>query len=242
MVRPSLPANVGAAARAIKTMGFSKLVLVSPKVADIRHNPDAIALASGAVDILEQCEIVSSLSEALASSHYAFALTSRQRELAPQPLDARQTSLLASHAIKQHQEVAIVLGTERTGLENHEIDLCTHICHIPANPSYASLNVSQALQVLAWEVHYALTHPEETPAWLQANESNTQALATHQQVQNFLTHWEQALIQIDFLNPNHPKKLMPRMRHLFSKTQLSQDEVAMLRGVCTQILKKTSAT
>ncbi|AIL32864.1 RNA methyltransferase [Basilea psittacipulmonis DSM 24701] len=233
MVRPSHPGNVGAAARAMKTMGFSQLVLVHPKDPNVRQHPDAIALASGASDVLDQARIVHTLEEALNGTTLSFALTSRHRDMGPPVINARECAELSSQHLHQNEAIAMVFGTERTGLENKEIALCSYICHIPANPEYSSLNVSQALQVLAWEVHYALLNHSETPI----TSSRQETPATHEQIQAFLKHWEQALIEIDFLNPKHPKKLIPRMQYLFSKSQLTTEEVAMLRGVCTQILK-----
>lgn len=135
--------------------------------------------------------------------------------------------------------MAVVLGTERTGLENEEISRCHRICHIPANPAYSSLNVSQALQLAAWELRYALM--ENNPAATQANETqNAIAYAPSEKVEALLKHWEQALVTIDFLNPAHPKKLMPRMRYLFTRIHMNQEEVDMMRGVCTNIIKHAS--
>lgn len=276
MVSPTHPGNVGAAARAIKNMGFGELVLVRPRDPDILGNDEARALASGATDILDSARIAPDLDAALTGITLAFALTARSRDMGPPPLDIRQTAQLSRTHLHNHADtrIAIVLGTERTGLENDDISRCHRICHIPANPTYSSLNVSQALLLAAWELNYALqapapshhaaptadspavSHPaaatvDNRPAHLHpalaritspAPEATTSALperdyAPAEKVEAFINHWESALIGIDFLNPNHPKKLMPRMRYMFTRIHMTQEEVDMMRGVCTNILK-----
>lgn len=241
MVNPSHPGNVGSAARAIKTMGFSELVLVGPKFADVIHQPEAVALASGALDVLENARIYDTLEQALAPVTLAFALTARARDLGPPPCDIRQAAELACAHLAETAEgcAAVVLGTERAGLTNAQIGLCHRICHIPANPEYSSLNVAQALQLAAWELRYALL-VDQGAALLPASTAQTPSRgaepASGEAVQAFLAHWEEALVGVRFLDPAHPKKLLPRMRHLFSRAALTRDEVDMMRGVCTAML------
>jgi len=242
MTQPSHPGNVGSAARAIKTMGFSELVLVEPKLPDMAAQPEAVALASGAVDVLERMQVFGTLEEALAPATLAFALTARVRDLGPPPCDIRQAAELASGHLAGTEGgcVAIVLGTERAGLTNAQIALCHRICHIPANPEYSSLNVAQALQLAAWEMRYALLQDQGAtllPASTAQQPDPGAAPADGAAVQALLAHWEEALVAVQFLDPAHPKKLMPRMRHLFSRQALSRDEVDMLRGVCTAMLR-----
>jgi len=241
MVQPSHPGNVGSAARAIKTMGFSQLALVHPRYADIRSQPEAISLARGAADVLERAQVYGSLEEALAPVTLAFALTARARDLGPPPCDIREAAGLTRGHLFSHPGAcaAIVLGTERAGLTNEQIALCHRICHIPANPQYSSLNVAQALQLAAWELRYALLKIEAGSMLLPASAARVHGgdePAPGDAVQAFLTHWQEALVAIKFLDPAHPKKLIPRMRHLFSRSGLSRDEVDMLRGVCTAML------
>ena len=134
---------------------------------------------------------------------------------------------------------AIVLGTEKSGLTNAQIALCHRICHIPANPQYSSLNVAQALQLAAWELRYALLIDQGAallPVSTAQEPSRGAEPASSEAVQAFLAHWESALVEVRFLDPVHPKKLMPRMRHLFSRAGLTRDEVDMMRGVCTAML------
>jgi len=282
MVSPTHPGNVGSAARAIKNMGFGDLVLVNPKDSNILANEEALALASGATDILAAARIAPDLDAALTGITLAFALTARSRDMGPPSLDIRQTAQLSRTHLNNHADtcVAIVLGTERTGLDNDDISRCHRICHIPANPSYSSLNVSQALLLAAWELNYAMQapapvrqsitaapNPPPTSTPVQAPIQSANAAPTVQEasasrpdlwplapashypevsardyapaekVEAFINHWESALIGIDFLNPNHPKKLMPRMRYMFTRIHMTQEEVDMMRGVCTNILK-----
>lgn len=245
MVQPSHPGNVGSAARAIKTMGFADLVLVDPKFPDVTAHPEAIALASGAVDVLERARVYPTLEDALAPVTLAFALTARVRDLGPPPCDIRQAADLSRVHLEKKGDgcVAIVLGTERSGLTNEQIGLCQRICHIPANPEYSSLNVAQALQLAAWELRYALliaTGAELLPESRALQSDPGAQPASGEAVQSMLTHWEQALVAVEFLNPAHPKKLMPRMRHLFTRAELSRDEADMFRGVCTAMIEVAS--
>ncbi|ETD72226.1 RNA methyltransferase [Pelistega indica] len=239
MVGTSHPGNVGSAARAIKTMGFKELVLAAPQYPDLHKHPDAIALASGAVDILDTAIICNTLEQALAPITLAFGLTARSRDMGPPVVDIRQAAIESTHHLSDNSntQIAIILGPERIGLDNQQISLCHRICHIPANPAYNSLNVAQALQLAAWELRYAYSS--------QVKESTTHdhhpLLASHAKVEALIQHWQEALEHIGFLNPAHPKKLMPRMRHWFNRSQLTQEETDMMRGVCTQILKLPSS-
>ena len=241
MVRPTHPGNVGSAARAIKTMGFHDLHLVDPADPDITRQPDAIALASGAGDILDAARQHASLADALGPVTLAFALTARARAIGPPPCDIREaaTQSAAELAHQPDARIAIVLGTERTGLSNEDITLCQRVCHIPANPEYSSLNVSQALQLAAWEMRYALlpmagaallpdTHARHDPGTDPASSERVQAM---------LDHFEQALLAVGFLDPRHPKKLVPRMRQMWTRNRLSADEVDMVRGLCTAMIR-----
>jgi len=240
--RPSHPGNVGAAARALKTMGFGRLALVAPKHENVCQHPDAIALASGATDVLAQAQVFIDLPAALAHSTLAIALTARARELAPPAGDIRQSAALCRNHLfaATSNRLALVLGTERSGLTNADVALCQRVCHIPANPHYSSLNLAQAVQLLAWELRYALLEgafeqsAEPAPA---SAVSAGELPASHAQVQALVAHWQEALTAVGFLDPQHPKKLMRRMQHLLARAQLTQDETAMLRGVCSAMIK-----
>lgn len=240
MVNPSHPGNVGAAARAIKTMGFHDLCLVAPRFADVLQQSDAISLASGATDVLASARIVDTLQQALAPVTMAFALTARARIIGPPACDIREAAHLSGEHLQQaDRKIAIVLGTERSGLTNEDIALCQRVCHIPANPEYSSLNVAQALQLCAWEMRYALASSAGM-ALLPTTEGKPDAgnePAPNEKIQALMEHWEQAITEVGFLDPAHPKKLVPRMRHMFGRNALSIDEVDMMRGLCTAMIK-----
>lgn len=240
MVSPSHPGNVGSAARAIKNMGFNELHLVTPGTPDVLHHPDALALASGAGDILAQTCIHDSLADALGPTTLAFALTARARALGAAPCDIREAAMQSAATLAQAgTQIAIVLGTERSGLSNEEILLCQQVCHIPANPAYSSLNVSQALQLAAWEMRYALlplSHLARLPDTHGRHDPGSDP-ASNASIQAMLDHFEQALEAVEFLDPKHPKKLVPRMRQMWTRNHLSVDEVAMVRGMCTAMLR-----
>ncbi|MER1941306.1 RNA methyltransferase [Castellaniella sp. FW104-16D08] len=241
MVSPSHPGNVGSAARAIKTMGFEHLHLVAPANPEICQHADAQALASGATDVLERTQIHPDLSAALGPSTLAFALTARARALGAPPCDIREAALQSAQALGStpDTEIAIVLGTERSGLSNEDILLCQQVCHIPANPAYSSLNVSQALQLAAWEMRYALlplTHEARLPDTHGRHNPGTDP-ASNERIHALVEHFGQALVAIGFLDPKHPKKLLPRMQHLWTRSHISVDEVDMLRGMCTAMIR-----
>lgn len=240
LTEPSHPGNVGSSARAVKNMGFEDLWLVAPKTINMASDEQAIALASGAADILDNTQSTPTLEHALAPITLAFALTARARDLGPPPCDIREAAQLARGHLAAHKShhVAIVLGSERAGLTNTQISLCHRICHIPANPSYSSLNVAQALQLAAWELRYALITPEERlPTTPDLAPDMGKQLARTESIQALAKHWEKALIAVQFLDPEHPKKLTARMQHLWQKSDLTQDEVDMLRGVCTAMIR-----
>lgn len=217
----SHPGNIGSTARAMKTMGFRHLYLVNPKEFP---SDTARSLASNADDLLEEAIVVNSLEEALQGTTLQVAMTARRRELT-QPLQTPRQLVpeLLSHAHQNHQ-IALVFGTEMSGLTVDEVGLCNRLVTIPTNPDYSSLNLSQAVQVLCYELRATLlddvSHLAEVPN-----------IASHEYIELFYQHLEQALIGIGFLNPAHPKRLMPRLRRLFSRVGLEREEVDILRGI-----------
>lgn len=236
LVEPSHPGNVGAAARALKTMGFSRLVLVAPRVPHVQSDPEAVAMASGADDVLASAHVVSTLGEALSGVHWSIALTARTREYGPPRLAPRAA---AAHACTQVEsgDIALVFGNERTGLANEHVEQCSALAHIPANPAYSSLNLAQAVQVLAYELRVAFLELASEPAQQQAADTGT--LAQSDEIERMYLHLENALIALDFLDPRNPKKLMPRLRRLFARTGLEREEVNILRGIAKHILLKS---
>jgi tRNA/rRNA methyltransferase len=223
----SHPGNMGAAARAMKTMGISSLYLVNPKRP---IDAEAEAMASGAADVLRGARVCASLGEALHGTVYALAVSARRRELAYASGDARSAAL-ALVAAAQEGEVAIVFGTEMSGLTNEEILQCSALAHIPADPAYSSLNLAAAVQVLAYEARVAaLGAPPPAAECVPAR---------HEDVENFYVHLEQSLRASGFLDPANPKRLMPRLRRLFGRVRLEQEEVNILRGMLNSFAKNT---
>lgn len=236
LVETSHPGNVGSAARALKTMGFSDLHLISPKIAGVALTPEAIALASGAVDILESSQETSSLESAVQGCTLVLGLTSRDREFGPPALNWQDARPLVQAAIAGHQRVALLFGPERTGLDNHHLSLCTHRVWLDANPLYPSLNLAQAIMVCAFTLRESLGED----LGLLSSDSTTESLdyADPAAVAAMLEHWREGLEAIGYLDPANPKKLMPRLQALFARTRLHKEEIDLLRGIAKQMLLK----
>lgn len=234
LVETSSPGNVGAAARAIKTMGFSELILVNPRFPDVLQRDEAIAFASGAQDILAAARIADSVEQALEGCNFAAALSARLREFSP-PLTAPR-ALSIQLAGDASLNAALIFGSERYGLPNEIVEKCNVLLNIPANPEYSSLNLAQAVQVLAYECRVAAGEDSPPPAGGEIGfQGNAASLAD---IDGMFVHLEKALVEIEFLDPASPKKLMPRLKRLFSRTQLETEEVNILRGIASQILSK----
>jgi len=214
------PGNIGAAARALKTMGLGRLSLVAP---ERFPDPQAEWLASGASDVLKAAQVCASLDQALAGSAFTVACTSRVREIAVPMVSAREAAARIVEVARK-QPAALVFGNETFGLTAAEVNRCQLLAAIPASPEYSSLNVAAAVQVFAYELRVAALGGA-VPA------GKASELASHEQVERFYEHLEQAMLDGGFLNPEHPKKLMPRLRRLFGRAQLEKEEVNILRGV-----------
>jgi tRNA/rRNA methyltransferase len=236
LVETSHPGNVGSAARALKTMGFSDLHLISPKIAGVAQTPEAIALASGAVDVLESSQETSSLESAVQGCTLVLGLTSRDREFGPPALNWQDARPLVQAAIAGHQQVALLFGPERTGLDNHHLSLCTHRVWLDANPLYPSLNLAQAIMVCAFTLRESLGKD----LGLLSSDSITESVdyADPAAVAAMLEHWREGLEAIGYLDPANPKKLMPRLQALFARTRLHKEEIDLLRGIAKQMLLK----
>ncbi|OWF65659.1 RNA methyltransferase [Polynucleobacter hirudinilacicola] len=234
LVETSHPGNVGSAARALKTMGFSDLRLINPKIKDIAKHSEAIALASGALNILESSEESSSLSTAVRGCPLVLGLTSRDREFGPPALDWESARTLIQETVMNHGEVALVFGPERTGLDNEHLALCTHRVWLEANPDYPSLNLAQALMVCAYTLRERLSEAEDLA--MLANREELAELADPAAVAAMLDHWREGLEAIGYLDPSNPKKLMPRLQALFARSRLHKEEIDLLRGIAKQML------
>jgi tRNA/rRNA methyltransferase len=225
--RTSHPGNIGAAARAMKTMGLSDLVLVGP----VRFpDPQARAMASNAQDVLESARICTSLDEALKDAGLAVAVTARTRDW-PHPVFTPRQLAPRLLAEARSASAALVFGNETFGLSGEETRRCRWLCNIPANPEYASLNLAAAVQVLAYELRTAL---EDAP--LQLPESNEPA--RHEDVERFHGELEATLERIGFINPKAPKRVLQRLRRLFARTGLEREEVQILMGILKHVNKK----
>ena len=235
LIGTSHPGNVGATARAMKVMGFSELVLVRPRFANVLVQEDTVAMASGAADILVRARIVNTVAEALDGVTYAIGTAMTPRDFGPPTITPRDglTDLARTHAAAGHK-VGFVFGSERHGMANEDVYRCHAVISIPTDPGYGSLNLSQAVQVLAYEWRMALGGFPVTARTPDAD------LAGGEAVQGMLTHLEQALVQLGFLDPAAPKKLMPRLNQLFNRAELRQEDIHILRGIAKAILERTA--
>lgn len=222
LARTSHPGNIGAAARAMKTMGLSQLYLVQPT---IFPNSQADAMAASAGDLLAQAHVCSTLTEALAGTSLALGVSARRRDIMAEVLTPAESAVrLLSEA--QAGPVALVFGNETNGLSNEELGQCQGLVTIAASPDYSSLNLAAAVQVLSYEIRQAwLQHPSWPKPEIDA--------ATLDEVERFYGHLETTLAELEFLNPGSPSKLMLKLRRLFSRTRLEREEVNILRGILT---------
>ena len=227
LMEPSHPGNIGAAARAVKTMGIEQLVLVNPKRFP---DPEATVRAVDAVDVLERATVCSSLKEAIGQCTFVVGTTARKRglacpQIAPRELGARVWQELAGGP------VAIVFGRESSGLSNDELDLCQFVTAIP---SMKSLNLAAAVQVICYEIFMAAGGAHAVDV------ESEDALAASMELERLFEHLQTVLLEIGFLDPRQPKLLMRRLRHIYQRAQLTQVEVNILRGILSATEDSTS--
>ncbi len=227
LLQTSHAGNVGAAARAMKVMGFSDLVLVQPRWSDVLQRDEARAMASGALDVLGAARVVDTLAQALEGITWACATAMTPRDFGPATFAPR--AHFAGLAGSAHR-VAFVFGPERTGMANDDVYRCHACLSIPAHPEYGSLNLAQAVQLIAYDWRQALG------GYAVAPRTATPRLADGVAIEGALTHWRQVLEAIGFLDPAAPKKLMPRLNQLLNRAQLSEEEVHILRGMARAVL------
>ena len=247
LIHTSHAGNVGAAARAMKTMGFDDLVLVAPRWPNVLRKEETIQRASGALDVLENARIVETLDEALDGMSHLCATAMTPRDFGPPTRTPRQhfdllrkkeLPALDGKALEadsaQEAGVAFLFGSERFGMANEDVYRCHVALSIPTNPRFGSLNLGAAIQVIAYEWRQALggfPAPDSAPQGERADAA---------QVAGMLAHWEQALTDIGFLDPAAPKKLMPRLNQLFNRAQPTQEEIHILRGVAKAMTQAAS--
>ena len=237
LLNTSHAGNVGAAARAMKVMGFDDLVLVAPRWANVLRREETIQRASGALDVLNNAKIVATFDEALEGMTHLCATAMTPRDFGPptQAPRAHFESLLTAGPLEGAQGVAFLFGSERFGMKNDDVYRCHVALSIPTNPQFGSLNLASALQVIAYEWRLALGRAGLGGFAVEAATPQP-ALADAQQVAGMLTHLEQALTAIGFLDLDSPKKLMPRLNQLFNRAAVTQEEIHILRGVAKAML------
>lgn len=257
LVCPSHAGNIGSVARAMRTMGLTELAVVAPRDRAFADDRQALALASGAVGLLRAARVFDTLEQALADCQTVVAVSAEPREFGPPPEPPARAvaATLAELRSARAMRVAWVFGTERTGLSIREMQACQRLATIPADPEHASLNLSQAAQIVAFALRQQLllddtdALPADKPATdapatdgpgtlspgtdSPATDAATSArLADHAAIEGFHAHLERALLAIGYLDPAHPKRLMPRLRRLFTRARLEAEEIDLLRGIC----------
>jgi tRNA/rRNA methyltransferase len=236
LVETSHPGNVGSTARALKTMGFHDLCLVNPKIPGIAYEPEAVALASGAMDVLEASSVETDLNTAVTGCTLVLGLTSRDREFGPPGLDWLEARKRIVTQLSQGKRVALMFGPERTGLDNAHLTLCSHRVWLEANPAYPSLNLAQAVMVCAYSLREGLIKEFGSADADLALRRSPQDLADPAAVAAMLEHLRLGLESIGYLNPENPKKLMARLAALFARAELQTEEIDLLRGIAKQML------
>ncbi|MDD2721972.1 MAG: RNA methyltransferase [Gallionella sp.] len=216
----SHPGNIGAAARAMKAMGLHRLYLINP-----RHFPDpqASAMAAGADDVLENAVVCGSIDEALQDVVLTVGMTARLRDISNEVTTPRSAMPLVAQQAAAHP-VALLFGTEMSGLTNEEVSRAQLLVNIPANPEFSSLNLAAAVQVMAYEL--AVAAQSQQPV-----EAQGELPATHQQVEGLMAHLEQTLLEIGFFTTQNPARMMQRLRRLYARARLEAEEVNILRGI-----------
>jgi tRNA/rRNA methyltransferase len=248
LINTSHAGNVGACARAMKTMGFDDLVLVAPRWPNVLRREETIQRASGALDVLKNARIVATLDEALDGMTHLCATAMTPRDFGPPAVAPREyfktllKTELSAHAGQGPEAkkacnsgLALLFGSERFGMSNDDVYRCHVALSIPANPQFGSLNLAAAVQVIAYDWRLALA------AWPVQAATAAPVLADAAQVAGMLAHLEQALIGIGFLDPQAPKKLMPRLNQLFNRAGVTDEEIHILRGIAKMMLKTAPA-
>jgi len=230
LVETSHPGNIGAAARAMKTMGLNRLVLVNPA-----QYPcvEATARAAGADDVLAKAVVTDSLKAGISDASYVLGTSARLRTLRWPGVDPSTAAVESLQTIRENGSVALVFGRESSGLTNEELSLCHKLVHIPVNPDYSSLNLAAAVQVLCYEIRSQFTADDKP---LVVDDSGEKQATAHD-MEDFMRHLENTLIKIDYMDPANPRKSMPRLRRLFHRARMSRNEVNLLRGVLKQMSK-----
>ncbi len=255
LINTSHAGNVGAAARAMKVMGFDDMVLVAPRWANVLRREETIQRASGALDVLGNARVVATLDEALDGMTHLCATAMTPRDFGPPTLAPRvhfaallgytENPLLSKSELptpvkrgleadfsSKPEGVAFLFGSERFGMQNDDVYRCHVALSIPTDPNFGSLNLAAAVQLIAYDWREALG------GFTTGSAASGRKLADAAEVAGLLSHWQQALVEIGYLDPASPKKLMPRLNQLFNRAQLSAEEIHILRGVAKAVLQR----
>lgn len=234
LVNTTHPGNIGSAARAMKTMGLKQLVLVKPK---FFPHAEATSLASGADDLLAQARVCETLHEAIAPAQIVYGTSARIRSIPLPGDDARIAAEKTLQAVKHGLRVAIVFGQERSGLSNDQISQCNRLLHIPTNPEYGSLNLSQTVQIVAYDLRMqTLMDDVETP--LPEMPERESQIANVAQMDSFYQHLKKVMQDVEFMDEKQHKSLMQRWKRLFNRSEITEREIHILRGFLSAIEKK----
>lgn len=234
LVETTHPGNIGAAARAMKNMGLTDLVLVNPR--EFPHEK-AVWRSAGATDVVDNAKVVATVDEAIAGCHLVLGTSARDRRIPWPMLDARECGRKIVEAHAQRSRVAVLFGRESRGLRNEELHKCHYHVNIPTADSYSSLNLAMAVQVIAYEILEAALDAAERPT---AEGSWDRSWATADAVEHLFEHLERTMIEVDFHDPDNPRQLMTRLRRLFNRTRLDEMEVNILRGFLTAVNKSNN--
>lgn len=225
LIETSHAGNVGASARAIRVMGFDDLVLVKPRWANVLRREETIQRASGALNVLEKARIVDSLDEAIDGMTHLCATAMTPRDFGPPTRTPREYFAQWPKPAQSVGGMAFLFGSERFGMKNDDVYRCHVALSIPTDPAFGSLNLASAVQVIAYEWRMAL-------GGFAVQDALTPAMpADAAQIAGLLSHWQQSLTDIGFLDPQAPKKLLPRLNQLFNRAGLTEEEVHILRGI-----------
>ena len=244
LIETSHAGNVGAAARALKVMGFDELVLVRPRWANVLRREETIQRASGANDVLASCRIVETVEEALDGVTHLCATAMTPRDFGPPTYAPREHLNAVAARMRAEpasgQKIAFLFGSERFGMKNEDVYRCHACLSIPTNPQFGSLNLAAAIQLLAYEWRLAIggfAAESEAPAPNDQTEADAEQMADAASVAGALTHWQEALVAIDYLDPASPKKLMPRLQQILNRAELRAEEIHILRGIAKRVLQ-----
>jgi tRNA/rRNA methyltransferase len=257
LINTSHAGNVGAAARALKTMGFDDMVLVAPRWANVLRREETIQRASGANDVLDKCRIVETLDEALDGMTHLCATAMTARDFGPptraprehleafaaRNVAANRTDDSAGETIDSIDTgIAFLFGSERYGMKNEDVYRCHVALQIPTNPKFGSLNLASAIQLIAyeWQLIQAKVWPEYPITDAANPHVESKKMADAKQIAGLLKHWEEMMLEIGYLDPNLPMKLLPRMQQIFNRAQLRDEEINILRGIARAAQRTTA--